>query len=379
MIYFKNSINREALFNECQRVSTEIKQVTDNILERHNSIKILDHTPQILQDVGCPDLPILFSQSHVRNCLHPKGRNPHWHGLQKSTLENLPFLLSEPALIYDSLTSEDSIVLVLNEQDSDNLPIIASLTPNGSGQYLFEKLNSNYLTSVYGKNNLTDVLKRAYEADFILYLDMEKSQELHNLAGLQLPWGLCHTGFDIIVHKSNNIVNTYINESSRPSYAIEALSASGRIIIEERPGCPALGKDEQQEICMMHMSRNIAGEIIGCRISGANMSIISAYKTGTGEIAISETNYIRGNTAIKHFMPVCINKPLNSFLKVYGYELSGRGTGLKETAHGASDNDRTKTVPIDARLAGKKAEVKSQVKGKTDIERPAASCEAPDL
>lgn len=39
-------------------------------------------TPQILMDVGCDKLPMLYTQQHLKDALHKKSENnSHWHGL----------------------------------------------------------------------------------------------------------------------------------------------------------------------------------------------------------------------------------------------------------------------------------------------------------
>ena len=73
-----------------ERLSHEIDEVLNHRLGIADSIKICDHTPQILQQLGLKDLPILMSQNHVRNCLHKKGVNPHWHGSVSYTHLTLP-------------------------------------------------------------------------------------------------------------------------------------------------------------------------------------------------------------------------------------------------------------------------------------------------
>ncbi|MBQ9885610.1 MAG: hypothetical protein IJM37_01925 [Lachnospiraceae bacterium] len=383
MIYFKQNINRDELIKESKRISGEIDKAINYTLPPRSSIKILNNTPQILLDVGCPNLPILFSQSHVRNCMHPKGKNPHWHGLQKSTLENLPLLLSEPTIIYDSLTNEDSIVLVLNELAEDRLPIIASLTPNGSGQYQFEKLNSNYLTSVYGKENLTTVLEKADEADFILYVDKEKSQELCNLARLQLPYGLHQPDFDIILHKSSNFVNENPSEITQFSYDYNLLQKTGRIInnpnmmiseeeidVLKEAGLfsqitsPNLTAAEQEEIYNIHKNdkRFSTGYIIGWNIVGRNMSITSIQR-GTDDLKIYETNYTKGaGTSYKKTMPRRISEPeeILNHLKTYGYRLSNDGKELKEAECKDVISEKATPLSICDKLAEKHSELGQQ-------------------
>ena len=193
--------------NNSDRLYNEIQAVLLGELANRESVLIRADTPTILRELGLKNYPILFSQSHIRNCLHAKGQNPHWHGLTCEFLCALPEFLEKPVAVYDSLNVEDSVVCVLNAVDNEGLPIIASLRLGSQGQYHFEKLDSNYLTSVYGKNNLETALDRAQDCDFLLYANKKRTLELGNLTKLQLLGGLPQSEFDKIIHQTNNMSN----------------------------------------------------------------------------------------------------------------------------------------------------------------------------
>ena len=172
-----------------------------------DSLKIADHTPLILQKCGLEDKTILFSQGHLRNCLHEKGRNVHWHGLEKDDILNLQKWLCEPAMIIDSFSDDMSVIAVSDTVDSDNLPIMACLRSNGEGSYELQTVKSNYLTSVYGRENFENFFDRNLEANFILYLNKEKTQRLESLCELPLLAKCSNFEFDTIIHKTENVVN----------------------------------------------------------------------------------------------------------------------------------------------------------------------------
>ena len=190
------------------RLLEEINKVLDNKLDIWESIMISPNTPIILQEIGLKDYPILMSQRHVRNCLHEKGKSARWHGLTKEYLSNVEEYLKAPAIIYDSLTGDDSIVVVTDQVDGDRLPIVVSIKTNGEGQYEFNVISSNYLTSTYGHEHLENILDRAIMGDDVLYVNKEKTQNLEAFSKLQLLGRFSEDfEFDTIVHKSNNIVN----------------------------------------------------------------------------------------------------------------------------------------------------------------------------
>ena len=188
---------------------TRLSQQIDNALnhpELYKSVMICAHTPRVLQQLGLKDYPILMSQQHVRNCLHEKGKNPRWHGLDKSDLIGLVDQLQAPTLVMDSLNDDYSIITVTDTVDKDRLPIIATLRCYGEGQYELATVQSNYLTSVYGKDRFNNFLDKHVQENAVLYADKEKVQRLEQFSQLQLlqAYSFCF-GSNKIIHQSSNV------------------------------------------------------------------------------------------------------------------------------------------------------------------------------
>lgn len=191
-----------------ERLRGEIQSCIEGKLYHRESIMICEHTPQILLDVGLDDKPILLSQKHLRNGLHPKGKNPHWHGLKIDDYLNLEENIQSPSFIVDSFSDDESVLVITSTVDSENNPIIAAIRTTGAGQYQLRALDSNYLTSVYGRENFMNFITKNVEADFVLYANKEKIQELERISKLPLFGDYSkNLEFNTIIHKSNNIVN----------------------------------------------------------------------------------------------------------------------------------------------------------------------------
>lgn len=177
-------------------------------------LKVME-TPKILQDVGLPDLPILMTAKHLRSITQDSGDDKmNYHGLGVETVKKLPELLSNPVMVMDSLTREDSIVVVTECMDKENRPIIAAVMLNGIGNYGNEEISANILTSTYGRNNFNDFIQRNLDQETVLYVDKEKSQELFKTPGLQLPSNLEHLDSNAIIRKSTAFVNSFQKKSS---------------------------------------------------------------------------------------------------------------------------------------------------------------------
>ena len=172
---------------------------------RYNDLKISD-TPQILQSIGCDQLPMLYTQKHLRNALKDKDRQKHTHGLSIEQIKAIPDLIENPVMIYDSLSRNDSLVVVTSEFDVDNCPVVVSVRPNGKGTYEIENINSNFVTSIYGREGFAKHLDDILQQDKMLFIDKEKSQAMFRVLRLEFPQGVNTLDFNVIIHQSRNIV-----------------------------------------------------------------------------------------------------------------------------------------------------------------------------
>lgn len=209
------SINKTAEADTAPAVSLsdksfaeQVDDVLNGTANRYNDLKVCD-TPQILLDIGCEQLPIFYTQRHLNDAIKPKGNKGesiHYHGLDIEQIKSIPDLLDKPVAIYDSLSRSDSIVVLSSALDKDNCPIIAIIKPEGQAKYNLEIVNSNFLLSVYGHENIENQLERAIKDEKLLFIDKNKSQELFRVLGLQLSKGVNDLDFNVIIHQSRNIV-----------------------------------------------------------------------------------------------------------------------------------------------------------------------------
>lgn len=212
----QDSILSEQKENE-KTFAEQVDEALSGKIPFYSSLKVCN-TPEILDDIGCKQLPMLYTQKHLRDALHEKSsKNPHWHGLTIEQVKNLPVFLQEPVIVFDSLTRDDSVMMILSETDNDNLPLVVSVKPNGQGRYNLEQIDSNFITSIYGKDNFSRYIENIIKNDKLLFINKEKSQKLFERWGLQLPELTKSFGFDTIIHQSRNIVNENIVEEKYTS------------------------------------------------------------------------------------------------------------------------------------------------------------------
>lgn len=145
---------------------------------RHEAILVCN-TPEMIQNVGLRELPMHITQKHVLDCLHEKTvDNVHYHGLSTQELKRLPEALESPVILAESLTKDDSLVAVLDYREQDGNPVIVAVRPNGNAMYELRKVDSNFITSMYGKDNFSEFCQRILDQGKLLYANKENGEKL---------------------------------------------------------------------------------------------------------------------------------------------------------------------------------------------------------
>ncbi len=175
---------------ERKRLKQEIKDALSGTLEKGETVCVSEQTPEILLSAGMRQLPVLITQFHLKNCISEKNSELHQHGLGEEFFQEFPKLLKTPALLLDSekhVDKEgrpDSVIAVLCKTDQDRCPVIAVVMPEGSGRYHGEEIDSNFLLTVYGQNNILKMIEIAKIEGRVLYTDHDRCRELSKLAEL---------------------------------------------------------------------------------------------------------------------------------------------------------------------------------------------------
>ena len=164
-------------------------------LEKDAAVYVMD-TPEMLQALGLKEYPVLMTQKHIRDAVHEKSpTNKRYHGLTADMVKRLPELLENPVMMLRSLTDEDSVVVVTAERDSDNLPVIIAIKPNGVGRYNRVDVVTNFAVSMYGRSNFGSFIDRTIKADGVLYVNKKRTRSLFARSGLKMPQALNKDGF----------------------------------------------------------------------------------------------------------------------------------------------------------------------------------------
>lgn len=171
---------------EYLRFGDEVDLATCGGMNPLDQLKVCD-TPTILMDCGFEQKPMLYTQRHLLEAIHPKSdENYHWHGLTIEQIKRLPSLLEQPVLLADSPARTDAMLAVLAEVDNDKLPLIVAIKPDGKGNYALQEIETNFILSVYGKDEFNKYFSERITPEKVIYFNEKQGRKLETLAELQL-------------------------------------------------------------------------------------------------------------------------------------------------------------------------------------------------
>lgn len=226
----ENSAEQNVPLNTFETFSKQVDKVLQGNADRYSDM-FLCNTPNILMDIGCKHLPVFYTKRHFNDAIKPKNRKLHHHGITLDQIKSVPELLESPVMLLDSLTRPDSVIAVLPIVDSDNCPIVVSIFPNGKAKYNNAEYDSNFATSIYGREDFGDFVDRCVNNNKVLFYDKQKSQELFSVLGLEFSEGLNNLDPNVIIHQSCNIVNTQ-NENSEKNILKEEIPLTNEELLK---------------------------------------------------------------------------------------------------------------------------------------------------
>ena len=209
---------------------TFAKQVDDTLnknVDDRNHVYVSE-TTEIMKKAGFNDKPMLITRGHLRDIHHEKVKGiTKYHGMSEETINKLPEILKHPAMIFDSLSDKnsDAVCMLSEVTDSEGLPILVAVKPDGKGRYNNVTVDSNFILSAYGKNGAQWLMdKLGQNRDKIIFADKKRTQDMLNAARLYLPAGLSNLEYDTIIHQCKNIVNTHYpqNDKKRTQETLKA-------------------------------------------------------------------------------------------------------------------------------------------------------------
>ena len=151
--------------------SQQIDKVIEGTYPKNDMLVVLDNTPEVLRNIGLNNYPITLTQRHLNTIMNEKGnyKNANYHNLGAELVKKIPEALSKPLNVLQSDTDSNSIVVITNLADSHDRPIIASIRIDGKGNINNVEIDSNVMTSAYGRNNYDQFMQRNIKKGNLLY------------------------------------------------------------------------------------------------------------------------------------------------------------------------------------------------------------------
>lgn len=152
---------------------------------------VIGATPNVFRQVGFNALPMTINQSHVDYAIN--GTKNAEHHIGEALLKQLPDALKEPVAIIASESQKGTSVVSLLPFTYDGNTVVAPVYIDGFGKQNSLRIDSNAVTSIYGrKNAVTGLLSNAINSHnagnvSIFYLDKTKTTALYQRARVTMP------------------------------------------------------------------------------------------------------------------------------------------------------------------------------------------------
>ena len=137
------------------------------------------------------DLDIIITPRVISKCMADENEHSHGHNLSKYIIENLPEQLSTPVMVFKGSKNKSLVVITDLKDDKSKEILIAISLDNTIG---FKEVNR--VSSVYGKDNMSNYLNRQIAEHNLLAVNVEKANEMLHSAGVQFPMENTFISFD---------------------------------------------------------------------------------------------------------------------------------------------------------------------------------------
>lgn len=163
-----------ALCQQYLRFGAEIDTCLAGKMKQETAVWV-GKIPDILIEAGCREADLYITQKHLRNITHnPYGKKKskeHYHGIEVEQVKQLPELLGRPLIVASAANQPETIVVVLDGQDKRENQLIVPIRKNGHAFYQGNRVEANFILSVYGKENLACYLEKAAKEKRLLFVE----------------------------------------------------------------------------------------------------------------------------------------------------------------------------------------------------------------
>ena len=156
-----------------------------------NDTLVVGSTPEVFQKVGFNALPVTINQTHVDYAIN--GTKDEEHHIGEPMLKQLPRAMKSPVAIIASESQRGTSVVALLPFIKDAKTVIIPVYVDGYGRQNSVVIDSNAVTSIYGRKNavtglLTNAIEKSNNGETTLfYVDKVKAAALYQVARVTMP------------------------------------------------------------------------------------------------------------------------------------------------------------------------------------------------
>lgn len=206
-------------YDHSKPFAQQVDDYKNGILPQTDTLTV-GETPEVLQEIGFNALPMTINKTHVDYALNGTKDADHWIG--EAMLKQLPEALKKPVAVIESQTQNGSSVVALLPFKHNGKTVIAPVYIDGFGRQNGIKIDSNVVSSTFGKGNavsklLTDALQReAAGQTAVYYLDKKEAAGL--LIGSRVPmpkrFSALSDGFNHSIREGSGPVNNRLQDAT---------------------------------------------------------------------------------------------------------------------------------------------------------------------
>lgn len=136
----------------------------------------LGETPYSLQIAGARNLPLTLTQRTIRNAQNPYNvqisGHSSGHEIPDSIVRQLPELIRNPLFVIED--DNHNLRVIIDVMDNKNDYVVCPITLNR----LLERYDVNIVTSIFGKRDVEEYIKRSFEKNAVKAMNKEKAESL---------------------------------------------------------------------------------------------------------------------------------------------------------------------------------------------------------
>lgn len=185
------SLKSRGVYDYSKSFAEQVEDYEAGKIPERDSL-LVGRTPEVFRKIGMTDLPVTINQQHIEYALH--GTKDFDHALGAEGLRQLPKALESPVAILSSKTKNGSSLVAMLEIRQNGKQVVVPVAIDGYGTLNWLRIDSNAITSVYGKDfSISKVLKNALEDEAngkpfsVYYVNKEKAARLFEGARVLMP------------------------------------------------------------------------------------------------------------------------------------------------------------------------------------------------